>query len=116
MDINKAKATFCELKNTCINTIVNFFKKRNVSELPFKKWRFSNTPVIIKGLEDYDTYTLTNLVLADNGKALVGCSSCDDETCITANKLSFEVLIDFVEWLQDNEEKIDKYLAEENEE
>ena len=72
MDINKAKATFCELKNTCIDTIVNFFKKRNISELPFTKWGFSKTPVTIKGLEDYDTYTLNNLVLADNGKALDG--------------------------------------------
>ena len=116
MDINKAKATFCELKNTCIDTIVNFFKKRNVSELPFKKWGFSNTPVIIEGLEDYDTYTLTNLTIADSGRVWAECSSCDDNSGITANKLSFEILIDFVEWLQDNEEIIDKYLAEENEE
>ena len=116
MDTNETKATFYRIKNTCVNTIVNFFKKRNISELPFGEWGFSDTPIIIEGLEDYDTYTLDKAVLGNNGKVWLYCSSSDDNSDITADKLPIELLTDLVEWLQDNEEEIDEYLAEESEE
>lgn len=115
MNTNEARATFCKIKNTCIDTIANFFKKRSICLLPFGKWGFSDTPIIINGLEDYDTYTLDKIVLADNGKVWLYCSSSDDNSDMTADKLPIELLTDLVEWLQDNEEKIDKYLAEEDE-
>ena len=73
MDINKAKTTFYELKNACIDAIVNFFKKRNISELPFKKWRFSNTPVIIK----YPFWQMT----AKNLKAVYVCINQGQAFC-----------------------------------
>ena len=116
MDTNETKATFYRIKNTCVDTIVNFFKKRNISELPFGEWGFSDTPIIINGLEDYDTYTLDKIVLADNGKVWLYSSSSDDNSDITADKLPIELLTDLVEWLQDYEEEIDEYLAEESEE
>lgn len=115
MDTNEVKATFYRIKNTCVDAIVNFFKERNISELPFGEWGFSDTPIIINGLEDYDTYTLDKIVLADNGKVWLYCSSSDDNSDMTADKLPIELLTDLVEWLQDNEEKIDEYLAEESE-
>ena len=68
MDTNEVKAMFYRIKNTCVDTIANFFKKRNISELPFGEWGFSDTPIIVNGLEDYDTYTLDKVTLADNGK------------------------------------------------
>ena len=116
MDTNETKATFYKIKNTCVDTIVNFFTKRNISELPFGEWGFSDTPVIINGTDDYDTYTLDKAVLADCGKVWLYCSSCYDNSYITADKLPIELLTDLVEWLQDNEEEIDEYLAEESEE
>jgi hypothetical protein len=116
MDTNETKATFYKIKNTCVDTIVNFFTKRNISELHFGEWGFSDTPIIINGTDDYDTYTLDKAVFADNGKVWLHCSSCDDNSYITADKLPIELLTDLVEWLQDNEEMIDEYLAEESEE
>lgn len=116
MDTNEVKATFYRIKNTCVDTIVNFFKKRNISELPFGEWGFSDTPIIVNGLEDYDTYTLDKVTLADNGKVWLSASSSDDNSDITADKLPIELLVNLTEWLQDNEEKIDEYLAEESEE
>ena len=116
MSTNEVKSTFYKIKNTCVSAIVNFFEKRNISELPFGEWGFSDTPVIIDGLDDYDTYTLDKAVLADNGKVWLHCSSSDDNSYITTDKLPIELLTDLVEWLQDNEEEIDEYLAEESEE
>lgn len=115
MDTNETKATFYRIKNTCVDIIVNFFKKRNISELPFGEWGFSDTPIIINGTDDYDTYTLDKIVLA-NGKVWLHCSSSDDNSDMTADKLPIELLTDLVEWLQDYEEEIDEYLAEESEE
>lgn len=114
MDTNEAKATCHKIKNACVDTIANFFKKRNISELPFGEWGFSDTPIIINGLEDYDTYTLDKATLADNGKVWLDCSSCDSNESVTASKLPIELLTDLTGWLQDNEEEIDEYLAEEN--
>lgn len=116
MDTNETKATFYRIKNTCVDTIVNFFKKRNISELPFGEWGFSDTPIIINGVDDYDTFTLDRAVLTDYGKVWLRCSSSDGNEYVTADKVPIELLIDLVEWLQDNEEKIDEYLAEESEE
>ena len=116
MNTNEVKATFYKIKNACVSAIVNFFENRNISELHFGEWGFSDTPIIINGLEDYDTYTLDKIALTDNGKVWLYCSSSDDNSYITADKLPIELLTDLVEWLQDNEEKIDEYLAEESEE
>lgn len=115
MDTNETKAMFYKIKNTCVDAIVNFFKKRNISELPFGEWWFSDTPIIINGVDDYDTYTLDKATLADNGKVWLYCSSRDSNESVTASKLPIELLTDLVEWLQDNEEEIDGYLAEEDE-
>ena len=116
MNTNEVKATFYKIKNACVSAIVNFFENRNISELHFGEWGFSDTPIIINGLEDYDTYTLDKIALTDNGKVWLYCSSSDDNSYITADNLPIELLTDLVEWLQDNEEKIDEYLAEESEE
>jgi hypothetical protein len=116
MNTNEVKSTFHKIKNTCVSAIVNFFEKHKISELPFGEWGFSDTPVIINGTDDYDTYTLDKAVLADCGKVWLHCSSCYDNSYITADKLPIELLTDLVEWLQDNEEMIDEYLAEESEE
>ena len=116
MDTNETRATFYRIKSTCVDTIVNFFKKRNISELPFGEWGFSDTPIIISGVDDHDTYTLDKAVLGDNGKVWLDCSSCDSNESVCANKLPIELLTDLVEWLQDNEEEIDEYLAEGSEE
>lgn len=115
MDTNEVKAMFYRIKNTCVDTIANFFKKRNICLLPFGEWGFSDTPVIINGLEDYDTYTLDEIYYA-NGWIYLDCSSSDDNDRVTADKLPIELLVNLTEWLQDNEEKIDEYLAEESEE
>lgn len=121
MDTNETKATFYRIKNTCVDTIVNFFTKRNVSELPFGEWGFSDTPIIINGVDDYDTYTLDKAILThkesgETDKVWLDCSSCDSNESVSANKLPIELLVNLTEWLQDNEEKIDEYLAEESEE
>ena len=103
------------IRKDLIEGIVKFLEENNITELPFGEWGFSDTPVIINGFDDDDTYTLDNISLW-NGTWLLGCSSCDMDTDVTFDGTTLETLVDVYEWLMENKGKILEYLAEDKEE
>ena len=64
----------------------------------------SSTPIIIDNEDGNLAYTLDSVICANNGKVVLGCSSCSD--CTNVTDPDTDVLIAVLECLEENEDEI----------
>ena len=107
-----------KIRTEVLGSIKEFLESRKVTELHIAPMAFGDCPVIVDGDEDWDTYTLDKISIQTNPqntlyRIWLDASSSDDSVCVAADDINLELLCDLVDWLEDNAEEIDEYLAEE---
>jgi hypothetical protein len=96
-----------ECRNNTIKAIKDLMDKYDCTSLSVEK-DYDN-PIIIEDMESsVYTYVLTNLY-QKNDILYVGCSNFDgDDEGLRLSVVNTDLLIELLEWLEDNEEKLFK--------
>ena len=118
--MNKIRKKIEDFKKELLNQLKEFFDKRGVESIHTAEVYPGSdaSPVVIRGNDDWDTYTLDNVVLRQRDgfwKFIFEASSSDDSAEVTSDHIDIETLAGIIEWFEDYEENIDEYLEEEKE-